>query len=45
MVLLTNMQNSHGMGGKLDEKWQGSYEVVESLSKERYKLKSSKGCI
>ena len=29
----------------MDTKWQGPYEVVQSLSKGRYKLKSSKGCI
>ena len=35
------MRNSHWMGGKMDTKWQGPYEVVQSLSKGRYKLKSS----
>ena len=45
MVLLKNMRNSHQMGGKLDEKWKRPYEVVESFSKGRYKLKSLKGCI
>ena len=45
MVLLKNMQNSHRMGGKLEKKWLGPYEVVESLSKGRYTLKSSDGSI
>ena len=45
MVMLKNMQNSHRMGGKLDKKWLGPYEVVESLSKGRYRLKSSDGSI
>ena len=33
------------MGGKLDKKWLGPYKVVESLSKGRYRLKSSDGSI
>eukprot|EP00731_Ephydatia_muelleri_P038643 Em0841g1a len=45
MVMLKNMQNSHRMEGKLDKKWLGPYEVVESLSKGRYRLKSSDGSI
>ena len=46
MALLKNMPNSRQwMGGKLDEKWQGPYEVVENLSTGRYKLKLSKSCI
>ena len=45
MVLLKNMRNSHRMGGKLEKKWLGPYEVVESLSKGRYTLKSSDGSI
>ena len=45
MVLLKNMRNSHRMGGKLEKMWLGPYEVVESLSKGRYTLKSSDGSI
>ena len=33
------------MGGKLDEKWDGPYEIVEKLTKGRYQLKSLKGGI
>ena len=33
------------MGGKLEEKWDGPYEIVEKLSKGRYQLKSSKGTV
>ena len=45
MVMLKNMRNSHRMGGKLDKKWIGPYEVVESLSNGCYRLKSSDGSI
>lgn len=33
------MKNTHRMGGKLDTKWTGPYEVIEKLSKGRYCLK------
>ena len=34
------MRNSHCMGGKLDEKWNGPYTVHAKLSKGRYKLET-----
>ena len=42
-VLVRNMKNTHRMGGKLDIRWTGPYEVVEDCGKMRYKLKSRKG--
>ena len=33
------MKNTLRMGGKLDAKWTGPYEVVEKFSKGRYRLK------
>ncbi len=39
-VLLKNMRNSHRMGGKLDEKWNGHYTVHAKLSKGCYKLET-----
>ena len=41
--MLKNMKNAHRMGGKMDEKWTGPYEVVESLSRGCYKLKATSG--
>ena len=41
--MLKNMRNAHQMGGKMDEKWAGPYEVVESLSRGCYKLKATNG--
>lgn len=41
-VLVRNMKNTHRMGGKLDIRWTGPYEVVEDCGKMRYKLKSRK---
>ena len=32
------MKISHGMGGKMDPKWIGSDNVIERVSKGRYKL-------
>lgn len=42
-VLLKVMKNHHRMGGKLDDRWTGPYEVVEKLSKGRYCLKTKEG--
>ena len=39
-VLLKVMKNTHRMGGKLDIRWTGPYEVVSDCGKMRYKLKS-----
>ena len=39
------MKNNHRMGGKLDEKWDGPYEIVEKLTRGRSRLKSLKGGI
>ena len=44
-VLLRNMKNSHRMGGKMDEKWNGPYIVAEKLSKGRYQLRSQDGFV
>ena len=41
-VLLKNMKNTYRMGGKLDIRWTGPYEVIEDIGKMRYKLKCKK---
>ena len=41
--MLNNTRNAHRMGGKMDEKWTGPYEVVKSLSRGCYKLKATNG--
>ena len=40
LVLLKNNRNKHRMGGKLDDKWSGPYEITESLNKGCFKLKN-----
>ena len=42
-VLQKVMKNTHRMGEKLDEKWEGPFEVVEMMSEGCYKLKSVEG--
>lgn len=34
------MKNSHKMGGKLDIRWDGPYEVIEDCGKMRFQVKS-----
>ena len=41
-VLVKNMKNTHRMGGKLDIRWTGPYEVVKDCGKMLYKLKFKK---
>ncbi|GJS42699.1 reverse transcriptase domain-containing protein [Tanacetum coccineum] len=43
MVYRSNYASHARDGGKLGPKWEGSYEVVESLGKGAYKLKDCKG--
>ena len=40
MVQSAVMKNQHWMGGKLDDRWTGPYEVLEKMSKGRYCLKT-----
>ena len=42
-VLLKNMKNSHRMGGKLEERWVGPYEIEELVKKGVYRLRNMKG--
>ena len=42
-VLVKVMKNQHRMGGKLEDRWTGPYEVMEKLSKGRYCLKTKSG--
>ena len=42
LVLRRNMANSHRMGGKMDAKWHGPYEVEEITEKGLYRLKCMK---
>ena len=39
------MKHSHRMGGKLEERWKGPFEVVKIMPKGRYQLKSQSGTI
>ena len=39
------MQHSLRMGGKLEAKWKGPYEVIQAMSKRRYQLKAESGKI
>ncbi|GJX02738.1 hypothetical protein Tco_0188654 [Tanacetum coccineum] len=43
MVYHNNDASHAEDGGKLKPKWEGSYEVTESLGKRAYKLKDRKG--
>lgn len=40
LVLMKNNKNVHRMGGKLEDKWLGPYEIVKCLDKGRVKLKN-----
>ena len=42
VVLVKNMKNTHRMGGKLDIRWTGPYEVIDDIGKMRYKVKCKK---
>ena len=42
LVLRRNMANAHRMGGKLDAKWLGPYEVQKITEKGLYQLKCMK---
>ena len=44
-MLLKFLRHSHGMGGKLDIKWNGPYIVKAKLIKWRYQLQSSSGVV
>ena len=37
---MKNMKNLHRMGGKLDIRWSGPYEVIKDCGKLRFQLKS-----
>ena len=40
LVLMKNNKNVHRMGGKLEDRWMGPYEIVKCLEKGRVKLKN-----
>lgn len=42
LVLMKNNKNNHRMGGKLEDKWIGPYEITKCLDKGRVKLKNLK---
>ena len=42
VVLVKNMKNTHRMGGKLDIRWTGPYEVIDDIGKMRYKVRYKK---
>ena len=45
LVLNKVMKHCHRMGGKLEERWKGPFEVVKIMPKGRYQSKSQSGTI